>query len=97
MLRHALIRLLGGDLKQPDHGEPHATLAALEARVSELEAVQINRALEWAETAEKIKRYLARISAVEGRAAAREKGTTTTDPTVAAVLKAKFPRIAEGG
>lgn len=68
-------------------------LAALEARLAKLESDELARSLEWAEVAEKLQRYLKRISAVDARAEAREgKGTTTTDPRIAAVLRAKFPQ-----
>lgn len=99
-MRRALIRLLGGDLREPGHERLEAALAALEARVEVLEGEQHpTRLAEWHELAEKLKRYLQRISAVEGRAAAREgKGAVSADPTTSAVLRSKFPKLfAEGG
>jgi hypothetical protein len=94
MIRRALIRLLGGDLTPPGHGEPQPDFAALAARVSALEDLQLKREVEWAEVSEKVLRYLRRIAAVEQRQKEREEAedtSATTDPKqLAAVLKSKF-------
>jgi hypothetical protein len=100
MVRRALIRLLGGDLRAPDHERLQAAIVALSARVEVLEGeMHPTRLLEWRELAEQLQRYLKRISAVEGRAAAREgKGAVAADPASVAVLRAKYPKLfAEGG
>jgi hypothetical protein len=73
-----------------DLGELRAELAALRAAVRELDAVQLRRELEAAEVAEKLKRYLQRISAVDQRARQREEGSTEADPVTAAVLRIKY-------
>lgn len=96
MLRDRLIRLLGGHLAPPDHGEPQAALVALEARLRALEEQQLRREVEWAEVSEKLLRYIKRISAVEARAQQRE-GATETDPVTSAVLRMKFPPKQNGG
>lgn len=59
--------------------------------MTELEAVQLRREIEWAEVSEKLQRYLKRISAVEGRAAAREKGEGDLPAQTRALLQMKFP------
>lgn len=75
------------DLELRDH------LDRLEKRLATLEAEQHPaRLAEWHELAEKLKRYLSRISAVEQRMSDRQEGTTTADPKLSAVLRAKFPR-----
>lgn len=68
---------------------------ALEARVRALEDLQLKREVEWAETSEKLLRYLRRISAVEQRAAERE-GGASSDPVTTALLRSKYPH-ANGG
>jgi hypothetical protein len=90
--RRFLIRLLGGDLPPTDHGEPEPAPTSLEARVRELEAIQLQREIEWAAVSEKLQRYLKRISAVEGRAAAREEGGGELAPQTRALLQMKFPQ-----
>lgn len=82
--------LLRGERPQPVHERLEAEIVALKSRVALLDEQQLRRELEWAEVAEKLKRYLQRISAVEQRARDREGGHA--DPVVAAVLKSKFPR-----
>jgi hypothetical protein len=98
MIRNALIRLLGGHLDPPDHGEPRAEIVALEARVRALEDVQLKRELEWAEVSEKLLRYIKRISAVDERARQREEQNSpqSTDPVTLALLRSKYPQSSGG-
>jgi hypothetical protein len=98
MIRDRLIRLLGGHLAPPDHGEPRAEIVALEARVRALEDVQLKRELEWAEVSEKLLRYIKRISAVDERARQREEQQSpqSTDPVTLALLRSKYPQSGGG-
>lgn len=96
MLRDRLIRLLGGHLTPPDHGEPQHSLGALAARLDALEALQLKRELEWAEVQEKVLRYLKRVATIEQRASERAEGATA-DPVQLAVLRSKYPPKQAGG
>jgi hypothetical protein len=97
MIRNALIRLLGGHLDPPDHGEPRADIEALRVRVSALEDLQLKRELEWADVSEKVLRYLRRIGAVEQRMKDRESESPAgSDPVTLALLRSKYPQSSGG-
>lgn len=65
---------------------------ALEKRLAVLEDAQHpTKLLEWVELAERLQRYLSRLSAVEQRLKHRENGDDTTPPQLRALLKTKFP------
>lgn len=73
-------------------------LPALEQRVATLEAAQHpTKLVEWIDVAERLQRYLSRISAVEQRMKAREGSTEDADPVTNAVLRMKFPPKQNGG
>lgn len=69
------------------------TLHALEARVAELESLQLQRELLWRETQDKLLRYLKRVQEVERREGTGGNGSR------AALMAAKFGRrsTSEGG
>ncbi len=71
---------------------------ALAERVALLEAQQHpTKLLEWVELAERLQRYLSRLSAVEQRIKQREEGTAQPEnPVTAAVLRSKFPQLKNG-
>jgi hypothetical protein len=72
---------------------------ALDARLATLEAQQHpTKLMEWIDLQERLSRYLARISAVEGRLKQREEAPEKgkADPVTLAVLRSKFPQ-ANGG
>lgn len=72
---------------------------ALAERVALLEAQQHpTKLLEWVELAERLQRYLSRLSAVEQRIKQREEGTAPpVDAVTSAVLRSKFPQITKNG
>jgi hypothetical protein len=72
-------------------------LSALEKRVAVLEGeMHPARLVEWHDLAERLKRYLSRIAAVEQKAKQREEGHHDADPVTSAVLRSKFPKLNGG-
>jgi hypothetical protein len=92
-----LSAFLRGERTQPDLGTVLAEIASLRASVRALDEQQVRRELEWAEIAEKLKRYLQRITTVEQRAQQREAKTHEADPVTAAVLRLKYTPKQSGG
>lgn len=66
------------------------TLRKLEARVGELESLQVSREIEWRETRDKLLRYLKRVSEVERRTG------TDDSPARRRLLALKFPNSTGG-
>ena len=79
-----------GALLRPDQ----ARLDTLERQVATLVAEEQARTVAFLDIADRVKRHLGRVAAIEGRAAQRE--SSAPDPVTAAVLNLKFPRSREG-
>lgn len=81
-----LIRALRG------YPEPDTTEDLLR-RVRELEAVQLEREVEWAKVKDSMLRYLKRAAAIEQRSRDRDEleGNGARDPVQATLLQMKFP------
>lgn len=73
--------------------DPNA-LQALADRVERLEAMQLDRELQWTETKDKLLRYLKRVQELDRRAA--DPATADRANQLANVISAKFPRAAGG-
>lgn len=72
-------------------------LDALERRLASLEAAEAARDVAFLDIADRVKRHLGRVAAIEGRAAAREEGRQQPDPVTMAVLRTKFPHSERQG
>lgn len=79
-----------GSLLRPDQ----ARLDTLERQVATLVAEEQARAVAFLDIADRVKRHLGRVAAIEGRAAQREQ--PIADPVTLAVLSSKFPQRKEG-
>jgi hypothetical protein len=68
-------------------------LDALERRLASLEAGEAARDVAYLDIADRIKRHLGRVAALEGRAAEREaaRGSAGPDPVTQALLRSKYP------
>lgn len=71
-------------------------LDALERQVATLVAEEQARTVAFLDIADRVKRHLGRVAAIEGRAAQREEGRQA-DPVTAAVLRSKFPQVRKEG
>lgn len=67
-------------------------LDTLERRLATLEASEAARDVAFLDIADRVKRHLGRVAAIEGRAREREERAGPADPVTMAVLSSKFPR-----
>lgn len=77
---------------------PHRTLVgqveALEKRLAELEAVQLNRELQFEETRSRIQRYLSRIAALDQKAKDREgESPSRNGHDLKELIRLKYPKL----
>jgi hypothetical protein len=65
-------------------------LDTLERRLASLEAGEEARTVAFLDIAERVKRHLGRVAAIEGRRAERDQ-QAPTDPVTVALLRSKYP------
>lgn len=68
-------------------------LDTLERRLASLEAAEEARTVAFLDIADRVKRHLGRVAAIEGRALEREekKSSGGSDPVTLALLRSKYP------
>lgn len=69
-------------------------LDTLERRLATLEAAEEARSVAFLDIADRVKRHLGRVAAIEGRAAEREgrAAASSPDPVTIALLRSKYPQ-----
>jgi hypothetical protein len=81
-----------GALLRPDRHR----LDTLERQVATLVAEEQARTVAFLDIADRVKRHLGRVAAIEGRRAQAEEKQHAADPVTLAVLRSKFPQPKEG-
>jgi hypothetical protein len=69
-----------------------ARLDTLERRLATLEAGEAAREVAFLDIADRVKRHLGRVAAIEGRRAQAEESEPKADPVTLALLRSKYPQ-----
>lgn len=71
-------------------------LDTLERRLATLEAEEAARTVAFLDIADRVKRHLGRVAAIEGKRQQREEAEERTDPVTLALLRSKYPQQSGG-